>query len=500
MVTREDLTKFFTSLGYKVILAAEGEPRIHRSFGKGVVEVLQAGGVGVALEPIALASEATYITRGRTEEDRKVLDSKHSFHVSTESGSYALKRLFFSENEFHDYYEGFANQTLWPLCHVAFEQPLFHKNWYEAFKRVNQRFADEIRHEMNGKALVWINDYQLGLVPKYLGKHKNTVVAFFWHIPWPTWEVFRILPQKKEILESLLQCDFLAFHRGYQVRNFLDTVSRELEARIDDETGRVYYQGHVTTVMNLPLGIDTDIVKSLIDKEDDDALLDRVIRKVIGIKSSEKAFDKFFRRHKVIIGVDRLDYTKGLQRRLQALERFFEKYRQYQRKVVYLGILAPSRENIPAYQQERKAVESLAREINAKYTRKNWKPIHLVYAVFPRRDIVNFYRRADLCLVTPRDDGMNLVSKEFVVASSFAKNPGMLVLSQFAGSAIDLTEALIVNPYDIDEVCAAIKKGLEMERKEKVKRTRAMAETMDEKNIYEWAELFVKNALTSVRA
>ncbi|MCL5970209.1 MAG: trehalose-6-phosphate synthase, partial [Patescibacteria group bacterium] len=394
-----------------------------------------------------------------------------------------------------------SNSTLWPLCHVAFERPDFEKNSYEVFKKVNQKFAKAINEEIKGKTFIWVNDYQLCLVPKLIQRQKDTVIGMFWHIPWPTWEVFRILPQKKEILESLLSCDFIAFHRGYQARNFLDTIGREFEARIDQETNRVYFNKRFTTVKNLPMGIDTEAIESMLEKGKKSPVIQHIAKKVFRIaikRSINDDYDLLFERYKVILGVDRLDYTKGLRLRLLTLDKFFEKNKKYIGKVTYFGIIAPSRVKIKSYKDLAEEINGLAEEINNKYKSSfpwmKWQPIHLVYKVFERDKIVNFYKKANLSLVTPLDDGMNLVSKEFVVAASFSENPGMIVLSQFAGSAIDLTQALIVNPYNIEEVVEAIKKGLEMSKKEKIDRIKVMKERLDEKNVYEWAEEFVRSA------
>jgi len=216
-------------------------------------------------------------------------------------------------------------------------------------------------------------------------------------------------------------------------------------------------------------------------------------------KKMKNSFEEFFKKYKVIIGIDRLDYTKGLTLRLGAIEKFLKKYPQYVGKVVYVGIIAPSRETIPAYKAVRREIRKQAFEINLKYARKEWAPIHLIYQVFTRKDVMNFYKKAQLCLVTPLDDGMNLVSKEFVIAASNVENPGMLVLSQFAGSAIDLTSALIINPYNVEEVAIAIKDGLEMKRAEKLRRMKSMAEALEDKNIYAWTEDFVRAAIDAAK-
>jgi|SRR5579885_878889 len=503
MITLNDLKTFFAAQDTKLIIVADGEPRVTLKKKDGVISEIPAGGVAVALDPIARATNATYIARAKNEEEKLVLDKHNKMLVGEDGYQYQLRRLFFNEKDMEDYYYGFSNQTLWPLCHVAFEEPRFNDDWFKGYKKVNQQFANAIKEELSGKKrFVWIHDYQLALVPAFLGKQKDTTVGMFWHIPWPTWEVFRILPYKKEILTSMLSCDFLAFHRGYQARNFLNTVERELEARIDQETGKVYFNKQVTTVTHLPLGIDTDVVKSLVHKEEQETSLGKVIREMLGFtepKGTSHPLDTFFDNYKVIFGVDRLDYTKGIRHRLLALNRFFEKNPQYIGKVVYLGIIAPSREMIASYKKVQKESKELAAMINTKYAKNNWKPIHLIHQVFTREDIVNFYHKADVCVVTPLDDGMNLVSKEFVIASSLSSDPGMLVLSQFAGSAIDLTAALIVNPYDIEEVAQAIKKGLEMSKNEKNQRIHKMAEMLEEKNVYEWGRDFLRAAIQAVR-
>lgn len=497
MTNFKDLQEYFEEQNFKTIIAADAETITHRRTHRGELGTgMAAGGVSTAFDPIARASKATYVARAKTEEDKEVLDKRGIFKVITPDGNYSLKRLFISNEELEQYYYGFSNQTLWPLCHVSFVSPKFDDSWFEGFRRVNEKFARAIKDELAPNTFIWVNDYQLCLVPKFLDKPKGATVGLFWHIPWPTWETFRILPQKKEILESLLYCDFIAFHRNYQATNFMTTVRRELEARIDEEKRQIYYKGRVTTVTNLPMGIDTDVVKSLVIPHDY-SRMGRVVRNILGIDAKEEKLNSLFDKYKVILGVDRLDYTKGLLLRLQALEKFFQNNKKYLGKVIYLGIIAPSREQIESYKNVEKEVKIMADKINAKYGNKDYQPIHLVYHILKREEVINLYQGASVCLVTPRDDGMNLVSKEFVAASSVTDNPGMLVLSEFAGSAIDLSSALIVNPYDYKQVAEAIKEALEMKKEEKVRRIRAMTKNLDENNVYEWAINFVKNALSS---
>jgi trehalose-6-phosphate synthase len=497
----EELRSFFEKKKLDLIIAADSEPQIHFVEKDKISVFIPAGGVSVALDPIAQLSGGTFIGRGRTKADRQVVDRSNKVRITGSKGSYDLKRVFVKENEYEDYYSGYSNQTLWPLCHVAYERPVFEKSWFENYTKVNEYFAKSIMEEAKQDSFIWIHDYQLALVPSLLKKPKNGTVGMFWHIPWPTWEIYRILPQKTEILESLLSCDFLGFHRGYQVRNFLDTVRRELEVRIDEETSRVYYKKHVTTVKNLPMGIDTDVISSLLDQTPRSTLVGSIVKSFIPSKTenNNSQLDKFFKKYNVVVGIDRLDYTKGLRARLEAIDLFLEKNPQYIEKMVYIGIISPSRENIPSYQWLKNELKKLSRKINLKYVRKGWMPIHLIYHTFTRQDVIKFYQKSKLCLVTPLDDGMNLVSKEFVIASSKEDDPGMLILSQFAGSAIDLTSALIVNPYDTDEVSDAIKKGLEMKKSERKKRIASMAEELEGRNVYNWTQDFIKNALEAAR-
>jgi trehalose 6-phosphate synthase/phosphatase len=333
-------------------------------------------------------------------------------------------------------------------------------------------------------------------------------VGMFWHIPWPTWEVFRILPQKREILTSMLACDFLAFHRRYQARNFLNAVERELGARIDLETSTVHFEGRSTRVTNLPMGIDVDVIRARLSPPESESTLVQILSAFgLGNGSGNAAIPpdedeelaELAERYNMVLGVDRLDYTKGIPERLEGIDRFFEQHPEYRGKVVYVGMMSPTRDAVPAYQDLRAQVEARAKEINGRWSSDGWRPLHMRYNGAARENVMDLYHRARICLVTPLDDGMNLVSKEFVVAASLADNPGMLVLSQWAGSAIDLTAALLVNPYDPDSISAAIKMGLEMPADERRRRIDAMVELLEERNVYEWAMAFIRQAVNAVR-
>ncbi len=505
MTTYFDLKDFFEDKDLQLIIAADAEPFAHVRENGEIVKRVAAGGVSVSLEPVARAARGLFIARGKTEEDRKALDKNGKVEVNEGLDFYTLRRLFFSDELMDEYYFGFSNQTLWPLSHVAFEQPIFRRSWFEGFKEINKTFAKNIISQLKEKNLIWVNDYQLCLVPQFLPKDKRSAIGFFWHIPWPTWEIFRILPQRKEILESLLSCDFIAFHRNYHAENFIDTVSRELEARIDRESSTIMYNNHLTKVIGLPMGIDSDVIEMLAETKKNDFFTEYLRRilgadlDLIGAKESEVRIKEEFKKTDILLGVDRLDYTKGLLNRLEAIDVFFEKNPKYKEKVTYFGFSASSREKIPSYKTLKDKLFQKALEINKKYATKSWQPIQLLPGIFSRKELINLYQQAKVCLVTPLDDGMNLVSKEFIIAASLSDDPGMLLLSQFAGSAKDLTQAVLINPYDIESVATSIKDALEMKKEEKKKRITDMAKLLEEKNVYSWAIHFLQTTLDAAK-
>lgn len=503
-----DLSKKFQEKKLHMIIVADAEPVVAVKKNGQFTTFVPAGGVAVALEPLARASHGVYIARGKTSDEKTI--SAQKITIGQENSRYELKRIFLSDQEMDGYYYGFSNQTLWPMMHIAFERPVFKNTWYEQYKKVNAKFAKAIQSEMKKESVIWINDYQLALVPSLIKQTNGQSIGFFWHIPWPAWEIFRTLPQKKEILESLLLCDFIAFHRSYQAENFLETVERELEARIERETKRVFYKNHITTVVNLPMGIDVDVVKQLaqptvteIEKKQPKFLqfFKQFFpkKKTIETPRKELPYRNVFKKNRIILGVDRLDYTKGLRKRLEAIDTFFTKNPKYIKKVAYVGVLSPSREQIPAYKKLKYEVYRLAGAINNKHRTTRWKPIYLFSGVLSRQSLIRLYKEADVCLVTPLDDGMNLVSKEFVCATSTNEKPGMIVLSQFAGSAIDLTEGLTINPYDTDAVAAAIEAALTMPEKEKRERITMMEHTLESRNVYTWIERFIENTQEAAR-
>lgn len=460
---------------YHMVVVSNRQPYAHvRKSGK-VVCQRQPGGLVTALNPVMAAVGGTWIATGVTHEDRAVLDAQSKVKVTDAGGAYDLKRLFLSKEDADAYYYGYCNEGLWPLSHITYTRPHFSFSDWEAYQRVNRVFAEQVLAEVQGrKAFVWVQDFHLALVAKYLREAgaSNIVTSLFWHIPWPNPEVFRICPQKKEILEGLLAYDLLGFQIRYHEDNFLSAVDRELEARIDRERTAVHCQGRETLVRSFPISVDFDAItqESASDFE----------------KARDRLTSDFsLSGRKVLVSVDRIDYTKGIPDKLRAFDRFLEKYPEYQGKAVFFQLGQISRIHIPSYKQINDEINDLVNRINWKYSTDDWVPVILTRTYISYSDILTLYRLADACLVGSLHDGMNLVAKEFVASRSDLQ--GALVLSQFTGAARELTDAFLVNPYDHESFADTLFSSLSSPEKELERRMKKMREVVSGNNIYRWA-------------
>lgn len=462
---------------YKLIIVSNRQPYRHVAKAGKLICQREAGGLVTALDPVMQAAQkGTWIAVGTSEHDRKAVDHNHKVTVPPGSSGYTLRRLFLTKEEHDAYYYGYSNEGLWPLCHIAYTRPLFLDSEWKAYQKVNRMFAEAVLEEAgNEKAFVWIQDFHLMLVAKYLkdANRSNIITAFFHHVPWPNPEVFRICPQKQEILEGLLAHDLLGFQIRYHTDNFLAVVDRELESRIDREKTSVYCQNHETLVRAFPISVDFEAISSLAVSQE---FKDR------GLKLREELS---LEGKKIIVGVDRIDYTKGIPERLRAIDRFLEKYPDYKEKFVFFQLGQISRIHVPRYKQLNDEINSLIEEINWKHSQGTWVPIIFTRAYMPYQDILVLYGIADVCIVSSLHDGMNLVAKEFVAARPDSN--GVLILSQFAGAARELTDALLINPYDIESFADMIRQALVMPDDEKEKRMRKMREMVGQNNIYRWA-------------
>jgi trehalose-6-phosphate synthase len=470
-----------------LFVVSNREPYMHVHRGKSIEAEVPASGLVTALEPVLRACDGTWIAHGSSDADRQVVDKHDRIRVPPGRDEYTLRRVWLGREEEQGYYFGFANEGLWPLCHIAHTRPTFRASDWLAYQSVNQKFADAILEELDGAehALLLVQDYHFALLPRMVKSQRPDVrVAIFWHIPWPNPEAFRICPWQRELLDGLLGADLIGFHIQAHCNNFLETVDAAMESRIDWERFAVKRNDHATYVRPFPISVDMREspipAPSLSTYE-----LRAEILKNLGINARYLG-----------VGVDRLDYTKGIIERFRGVERFLEKYPNYVKHFTFVQIGAPSRSSIPRYHDFVTEVEFEAARINARFATNGWRPIALLTRHHSHKEIQRYYRAADLCMVTSLHDGMNLVAKEFVASRD--DEQGALILSQFTGAMRELPDAIIVNPYDTEALCEAISLGLEMDAEERRLRMHRMRRTVRENNVYRWAGTLI-NELAEIR-
>ena len=474
----------------KLFVLSNREPYMHIRQGGESRCIVPPSGLVTALEPILQSCDGTWIAHGSGNEDPLYVDENARLRVPPGDERYSLRRVWLTPEEEAGYYEGFANEGLWPLCHIAHTRPVFRMSDWQYYREVNRRFADVLLEEMREteRPVVFVQDYHFALIPAMIQEARpDARVAIFWHIPWPNPEAFGICPWQAELLDGLLGADLVGFHLQSHCNNFMDTVGRVLEAKTDRENFSIRRHGHLTAVRPYPISVAWDHTASAAERHravnraaqnghDSGAVtsLELDLRRECGVN------DGF-----LVLGVDRMDYTKGIPERLLAFERLLEEHPWYKEQMVFVQIAAPSRTRIPAYARLGREVEELVNRINQRYQTTKWKPVILIQRQCGHDEVRRYYHAADLCLVTPLHDGMNLVAKEFLEARR--DGDGMLVLSRFAGAAQELEDALLVNPYDIEEVSEAIHRGLEMQRSERRLRMGRMRQHVKEHNVYRWA-------------
>jgi trehalose-6-phosphate synthase len=473
-----------------LFVASNREPYMHVFDGKEktIKMIVPASGVVTALEPVLLACNGTWIANGSGNADREVVDARDRLRVPPDHPSYTLRRVWLSDEEDKGYYEGFSNEGLWPLCHVAHTRPIFRPEDWLQYQRINQRFADAVLQEMAEveSPILLAQDYHLALLPRMVKDIRpDARVAIFWHIPWPNAEVFGICPWQRELIDGLLGADLIGFHIQSHCNNFLETVDRALEALTEWDRFAVNRQGHVTRVRPYPISVAfPENVRVRGDSANAGALRAALCAEM-GIEASLLG-----------VGVDRVDYTKGILERFRALERFFELNPNYQQRFSFVQIGAPSRTDIERYKGFLEEVGSEADRINARFQTPRWKPIVFRKKHHSHEEISRFYQAASLCMVTSLHDGMNLVAKEFVASRDDER--GVLILSTFAGAAHELSDALLVNPYDVSQLARAIQRALEMPEQEQAERMQRMRHIVRQHNVYRWAAHLLSD-LTEIR-
>jgi trehalose-6-phosphate synthase len=475
--------------GRPLFVVSNREPYMHMHKGRKVECIVPAGGLVTALEPVLRASGGTWIAHGAGDADFEVVDGKNHLKVPPDDPHYTLRRVPLTKEEEDGYYYGFSNEGIWPLCHIAHTRPVFRAEDWAQYQAANQKFAAAVVEELKGvdEPYVLIQDYHFALLPRMIKELRpDARIAVFWHIPWPNPEAFGICPWQRELLYGMLGADLVSFHTQFHCNNFLDTVDRTLESRIDWERFAVEKGEHTTLVK--PFAISVAFPDAFLDAparpglpmEDRSALL-----KEAGIKT------RFLG-----VGVERMDYTKGVLERFRGIERFLEKYPSYLGAFTFVQLGAPSRTHIKRYHDFLAEVEQEAERINWKFKAKDYKPIVFLKKHHSHKEILPYYRLSDVCMVTSLHDGMNLVAKEFVAAR--ADESGVLILSRFTGAARELRDALIVNPYDTEQLADSIHFALEMKPKEQSERMRRMREALREHNIYRWAANLIEE-LTRIR-
>ncbi len=461
----------------RLLAVSNREPYEHvRRGGKDIDCIVPASGLVTALEPVLRACDGTWIAYGAGDADRETVDEHDRLRVPPADPHYTLRRVWLSKEEVEGYYYGFANEGLWPLCHIAHTRPTFRSEDWEHYQKVNWKFARAAVEEMQGedRPVVLVQDYHFALLPRLIKQDFPACrVAIFWHIPWPNPEAFRICPWQRELLEGLLGADLIGFQIQSHCNNFLETVDRTLESRTDWERFAVNRRGHITLVRPFPISVDFHENGETMEPPDRDTLF-----RELGV---EAAF--------MGVGVDRVDYTKGILERFRGIERFMEKYPSYRGKFTFVQIGAPSRTHIKRYHDLLADVEAEADRINWRFQAANWKPIIFLKRHHSHAEIERYYRAAHLCMVTSLHDGMNLVAKEFVASRN--DDQGMLILSGFAGASRELRDALIVNPYDTEQLASALYYALEMDPEERSARMRRMRAVLREHNIYRWAATLI---------
>ncbi|PYX44742.1 MAG: trehalose-6-phosphate synthase, partial [Acidobacteria bacterium] len=460
----------------RLFVVSNREPYMHVRRGKSVVVNVPASGLVTAIEPVLRACDGTWVAHGSGDADLDSVDANDRLPVPPDDPHYTLRRVWLTKEEEEGYYYGFANEGLWPLCHIAHTRPLFRASDWQHYQDVNRKFADALLEEMANvsKPVVLVQDYHFALLPRMIKQSRpDARVAIFWHIPWPNPEAFGICPWQRELVDGLLGADLIGFHIQAHCTNFLHTVDRVVESRIDWEHFSVQRLDHHTSVRPFPISVEAAESANPVARES--AYEERAaLLKSLGVEAALMG-----------VGVDRMDYTKGILERFLAVERFLEKYPRYQGVFTFVQIGAPTRTHIKRYHDLQAEVEAEADRINWRFQADQWKPIVLLNRQHSHAEIAPYYRAADLCLVTSLHDGMNLVAKEFVATRQDER--GVLILSCFTGAARELRDALQVNPYDIDQTAEAIRAALEMQSDEKQIRMQRMRKQVREHNVYRWA-------------
>lgn len=440
------------------------------------------GGLATGMKSVHEGGESLWIGwSGLKEED---LDDELSEKVNSAIAKENCAAVSLTGSDLDNFYYGFSNNTLWPLFHYFMEYTTFEGKHWESYKEVNRKFADTVLQHTNDGDTIWVHDYQLLLLPELIKKERpNTSIGFFLHIPFPSYEVFRTLPWREALLNGMLGADLLGFHTYDYERHFLSSVRRIL--RLDINFNEISHQGRTLRVDSFPMGIDYHkFCNAAIahNKQSPEQKSDLQKRLDAHLQSAPDA--------KMILSIDRLDYTKGIPNRLRAFEYFLDKYPEFKEKVRFILLAVPSRSNVPQYQLLKKETDELVGRINGKFATVNWTPIWYFYRSMPFENLIDLYTSCEVALITPIRDGMNLVAKEYVATR--VNNDGILVLSEMAGAAKEMNEALLINPNNFEQIADTLKRALEMPEEEQVERNSFLQQRLERYSVEKWAKEFMK--------
>jgi trehalose-6-phosphate synthase len=478
--------------GQPLFVVSNREPYMHvLNENRSVSVIVPASGLVTALEPVLLACDGTWIAHGAGSGDRDMVDAHDRLRVPPDRPSYTLRRVWLTAEEEKGYYQGFANEGIWPLCHIAHTRPIFRPEDWLYYQQANRDFANAVLDEMEGtdSPILLAQDYHFALLSRMVKEARpDARVAIFWHIPWPNPEVFGICPWQRELIDGLLGADLIGFHTQSHCNNFLSTVDRAVEALTEWDRFAVNRQGHVTRVRPYPISVAFPERTRTINESRNAGEERAALCAELGIEASLLG-----------VGVDRVDYTKGIIERFRGIERFLELTPAYQRRFTFVQIGAPSRTEIERYREFLDEVSAEADRINARFQTNQtgrWKPIVFLRKHHSHEEIDRYYRAASVCLVTSLHDGMNLVAKEFIAARDDER--GVLILSTFAGAALELGDALLINPYDVQQLAEAIHRAVDMPEEQQASRMHHMRLHVREHNIYRWAANLLSD-LTEIR-
>ncbi|MHB1346362.1 MAG: alpha,alpha-trehalose-phosphate synthase (UDP-forming) [Candidatus Humimicrobiaceae bacterium] len=460
--------------GKRILIVSNRVPYTINKIENKIVYKKTVGGLVTALDPLLKKMGGLWIGWSGSVEPNKEIGDRAKIGADSNSGGYDLKFVKLTENEIKDYYRGFSNRTIWPLFHGFLFQSYFDFDYWKAYQRINKKFALEIVSVAETNDIIWVHDYHLMLVPEIIRRsYEKTKIIFFLHIPFPNYEILNALPWCKEIIKGLLGCDILGFQTRKDAINFLAACKEILNLTPDFNKFKVDYKGRNIYVKEFPISIDHDSFNKIGEKRE-------TSRFIKNIKSRSKDI-------RFVLGVERLDYTKGLKEKFRAIERFFEKYPEYRKKVVFIQIAVPTRTKIQEYATFKKEIDEMIGRINGKFADGIWSPISYIYKSLSQEKLVSYYKLSDICLITPLKDGMNLIAKEYIASRSEVDS--VLVLSRFAGVADEFrNNVIIVNPYDIEGVADSIKSALEMELEQKTSRFNNLKDIVKKRDVYYWME------------